>query len=386
MRKKTYLHKRIISVLLVFCVLMCGTITTYASNTINDAKKKKEDAQNKLNKVNKEIEQLKKEQDALKAKMEAYDEELVALLTDLALLEEEIEVKQGEIDQAAKDLEAAKQQEEEQYAAMKLRIQYMYENGDASVWTAMADASGMSEMLNRVEYINSVYNYDRNQLTEYQEIVQKVKDLSLQLELEMIEMEELQLNMKDQKQQLENLIAESKKNLKNFESKLADAKSLANSYASTIKKQNQIISDEEMRIAASANNSNSGSGGVSGGSNPSYSTNVSGQDVVNYACQFVGNPYVFGGNSLTNGCDCSYFVMACFGNFGISLPRSSATQRSCGQEVSYANAKAGDIICYAGHVAIYMGDGKIVHAANERLGICYGTATYRTIISVRRVL
>ena len=99
---------------------------------------------------------------------------------------------------------------------------------------------------------------------------------------------------------------------------------------------------------------------VTGGSNPSYSTNVSGQDVVNYACQFVGNPYVYGGTSLTNGCDCSYFTQACFGHYGISLPRTSYAQRSSGQAVSYANAKAGDILCYAGHVAIYMGNGKIV--------------------------
>lgn len=392
MRRKPYFYKRILSVVMIFAMLTGGTLTAYASNTIDDAKKKKQEAQDKLDKVNKEIEELEKEQEALQAKMDAYDEALMALLTDLTLLEEDITNKQAEIDQAEADLEAAKQREAEQYEAMKLRIQYMYENGDASVWTTMADAGGMSDVLNRVEYINSVYDYDRNQLTEYQNTVQEVEDLSLQLDLEMIEMEELQMNMKEQQGELETLIAESTAKMEGFETKLANATKLAKSYATTIKKQNKIISDEEIRIAtekaaASSGGNNAGnSGGLTGGSNPSYSTNVSGQDVVNYACQFVGNPYKFGGTSLTNGCDCSYFVKACFGNYGISLPRSSYDQRSAGQEVSYANAKAGDIICYAGHVAIYMGDGKIVHAANSRLGICYGTATYRTIVSVRRVL
>lgn len=392
MRRKPYFYKRILSVVMIFAMLTGGTLTAYASNTIDDAKKKKQEAQDKLDKVNKEIEELEKEQEALQAKMDAYDEALMALLTDLTLLEEDITNKQAEIDQAEADLEAAKQREAEQYEAMKLRIQYMYENGDASVWTTMADAGGMSDVLNRVEYINSVYDYDRNQLTEYQNTVQEVEDLSLQLDLEMIEMEELQMNMKEQQGELETLIAESTAKMEGFETKLANATKLAKSYATTIKKQNKIISDEEIRIAtekaaaASGGNNGSGSGGLTGGSNPSYSTNVSGQDVVNYACQFVGNPYVYGGSSLTNGCDCSYFVMACFGKYGISLPRTSYEQRSCGQAVSYANAKAGDIICYAGHVAIYMGDGKIVHAANSRLGICYGTATYRTIVSVRRVL
>lgn len=406
MRRKPHIYRRILSVLLIFTMIAGGTLTASASNKIDDAKEKREEAQEQLNKVNKEIEALEREQNALQAKMEAYDEALIALLTDLTLLEEDITDKQSEIDAAKEALEAAQLRENEQYEAMKLRIQYMYENGDASVWTAMADADGMSEVLNRVEYINSVYDYDRNQLTEYQNTVQEVKDLSLQLELDMIEMEELQMNMQEQQQELEALIAESNAKLEGFASKLTDATKLAKEYARTIKKQNQIIIEEEARLEAEKNANagngagsgtvgtggagtgagNTGADGSAGGANPSYSTNVNGQDVVNYACQFVGNPYVFGGTSLTNGSDCSYFVMACFGNFGISLPRTSYGQRSCGQAVSYANAKAGDIICYAGHVAIYMGNGKIVHAANKRLGICYGNATYRTIVSVRRVL
>ena len=123
---------------------------------------------------------------------------------------------------------------------------------------------------------------------------------------------------------------------------------------------------------------NAGAGAVTGGSGV-------GQQAANYACNFVGNPYKFGGTSLTNGTDCSGFTQAVYAHFGISLPRDSYSQRSCGTEVSYANAQPGDIICYAGHVALYLGNGQIVHASTERTGITYGYATYRTILSVRRV-
>ena len=113
----------------------------------------------------------------------------------------------------------------------------------------------------------------------------------------------------------------------------------------------------------------------------------SGSSVVDFATQFVGNPYVWGGTSLTNGADCSGFVQSVYANFGVSLPRTSYEQQNAGTEVSYADAQPGDLICYGGHVAIYMGDGKIVHASNSRDGIKISNdATYRTILSVRRLV
>lgn len=111
-----------------------------------------------------------------------------------------------------------------------------------------------------------------------------------------------------------------------------------------------------------------------------------GEAVIDFACQFIGNPYVWGGTSLTEGADCSGFVQSVYANFGISLPRTSLEMRSAGYEVSYDEALPGDLILYEGHVGLYMGDGNIVNAMNEEDGIGICTATYAPIITVRRVL
>ena len=119
-----------------------------------------------------------------------------------------------------------------------------------------------------------------------------------------------------------------------------------------------------------------------------YATGESalGQSVASYACQFVGNPYVYGGTSLTNGADCSGFVMSVYANFGVSLPHSSSGDRSVGTAVDgLANAQPGDIICYSGHVASYIGNGQIVHASTAKTGIKISDVNYRTPLGVRRI-
>ncbi len=111
-----------------------------------------------------------------------------------------------------------------------------------------------------------------------------------------------------------------------------------------------------------------------------------GKQIARYGCQFIGNPYVYGGTSLTNGTDCSGFTYKVYQNFGYNLPRTSYAQRSAGKEVSYSEAQPGDLICYDGHIGIYIGGGYIVHASSVKTGIKVSKATYRTILSVRRIL
>ena len=145
---------------------------------------------------------------------------------------------------------------------------------------------------------------------------------------------------------------------------------------------------EEERQQAATSSSSSSSSNSSSSSSKSYSapSGTSGSSVANYACQFVGNPYRWGGESLTNGADCSGFVKAVYAAFGISLPHGSSALRSVGYGVSTSDMQPGDIVCYSGHVAIYIGNNSIVHASNPETGIKISSpANYRTILAVRRI-
>lgn len=137
----------------------------------------------------------------------------------------------------------------------------------------------------------------------------------------------------------------------------------------------------------SGSNSGSSSNNQGGSSNGSASTADLGQQIADYAMKFIGNPYVYGGTSLTNGADCSGFVQSVYKHFGISLPRTSGEQGKSGRAVDgLDNAKPGDLVWYSGHIGIYIGNGKIVHASNPKNGIITSNATYRTILGIRRIV
>ncbi len=423
---KLQTKKRVWSAVLV-AALAVANFQAVDASTMSKAKDAKKQAEQELNEANRQIEEIEQQKSQLQGEIDEKDAELVNLLVNIGILEDELKDKNVQLEQVKEDLAAAEQTEEKQYASMKKRIQFMYERGDTAMVEALLGSADMSDFLNRVEYVSEVYEYDRNLLTQYQTTVQQVADLKISVETEKSELEAMQEEYALQQDSLEHVLADKRAKMGDYDNQMVTAQAAAEEFRQTIIAQNQIIQEEERRIreeeerrlreAAEAeararaaqnnaggntgggsggdNASGNGAGGTStgtggaadgGGANPGYSTGVSGGAVVSYACQFVGNPYVWGGTSLTNGADCSGFVMSVFAHFGISLPHSSAAMQGCGKAVSYANAPPGGLICYSGHVAIYMGGGQIVHAQSTAVGITTSSATYRTIVAVRRVL
>lgn len=442
--------RKLIAILLVL-VMGISQFTVALADKKTDAENKKQEAEDNLKSKQSEINSIEQEQSQLQAEIDALDAELVDVILKLSTLEEELAIKQDELAQTEEQLEQAKKDEKNQYESMKLRIRFMYEKGDSAMLTSILESKSIAELLNRVEYVNQVYDYDRNLLTEYKNTKEQVAALTEQQKQEIVALEQKQQEFQVAEENYRATIDRKQGEVANFGEMLAEAQALAAQYQDTINAQNVIIAQENERIererqereqaererqererqererqerlSSSGSNSGSGStggnssgsaggnssgstggnssgstGGNSGGStggnsggggnqDPGYSTGVSGSAVVQYALNFVGNPYVWGGKDPNTGADCSGFTSYVYAHFGISIPSYSYSQRSVGKEVSYANAKAGDLICYAGHVAIYMGNGQIVHAKGTAYGIvAYDSATYRNIVTVRRVL
>lgn len=434
--------KKLVAALLVVAMGF-SQFTVAMADKKSEAEQKKKEAEQSLKSKQGEINNIQEQQEQLRGEINELDAELVNVMIELSTLEEELSIKQDELEQTKADLEQAKEDEKNQYEAMKLRIRFMYEKGDSAMLTSLLESGSIADLLNRVEYVNEVYEYDRNLLTEYQDTKNQVAALEQQQEEYILALEAKQQEYQVARKNFETTIAQKKNEVGNFQNKLEEARALAAKYQDTINAQNTIIAQENERIererrereererqereraaaaAAAAmrasNNSGNSSGTASSGSssgtgssgnssgtassggsdsgtsstgggnkNPGYSTGVSGSSVVNYAMNFVGNPYVWGGKDPNTGADCSGFTSYVYAHFGINIPSYSYSQRSVGKEVSYANAQAGDLICYAGHVAIYMGNGQIVHAKGTAYGIvAYDNATYRPIITVRRVL
>ena len=386
-----------------------------------EADEKKKQEQEKYNDASGRVDTIQSDVDEVAGEIEEIDAALVETLASVELIEEDIDKKEEQIVVTTADYEAAKVTEEEQYEAMKLRVKFMYEKGDTTYLQLLLESNGFSDMINKVEYIEKLYEYDRTLLNEYMDARIAVEELKQQLEEEMAELEAQQHELEEEKESLEVILTEKQKTYDNYEVQLAKAKQEAAVYKANIKKQNDEIkkleaasaakqseidaakkAEEEARRAQELalqkqSESGSSSGGSSSGGNSSsgksYASASSysgagskGQQIANYACQFIGNPYVPGGTSLTEGADCSGFVWRIYKDFGYSVPRTSYSLRSYGTEVSYADAQPGDVVCYAGHVGIYIGNGQIVHASTQKTGIKITHATYKEILSVRRIV
>ncbi len=405
MHKKIHVKtkNKICAAVLVF--VLAGSLTAGACAVPNvyaktEAEKKRDAYKKKLKAKNSDIANIKDSQSDVKDSITAAAARMKTLLSKQEQLKSDIKDKQNEVEQANKKLEEAKEEEQNQYDAMKLRIQYLYENStDNSIWSAILESNGLSDMLNRIEYATDLYKSDRELMTSYQNAVKKVEDWTMQLADEMDSLLALQDKYQTQQGELKTLMAKLEQQKDAYAQQLAEAQKQAQDYKKTISKQEAIIRAQEAAAArANANTYDGGGTGASGGiasdsylkdpdCNPSQTTDVSGADIVAFAQQFVGHPYVWGGNSLTNGVDCSGFVHQVYAHFGISTPRYSQAFKSVGQPVSYQNIQAGDVVVYPGHVAIYIGNGNIVEAQSTRAGITNSRpVNCHTITAIRRLV
>lgn len=425
--------------LLAVCLIITGGTFSVSAATLQEIRDEKQEAQNKkseaesnLKNVNKDIESISEEQEAVEAELEELDAELVDLLLSVDLLESDIGNKELDIERTKEELEEAKARVAAQETAMARRIKFMYERGSSTYLELFLESKSMAEAVNKSEYSEKLYKYDRLMLEKYRLARSEVEDKEAQLEEELHELEEIKEDLNTQKDELNALIAEKQETADNFAAQLSKAKSKASEYknqisqqSANLKKLNQAeaekiaeeakkkAEEEAKRKAEEAaakkkaqeesrnseesessddsddsddSDSDSGSHSESrpSGTSVRASGSGTGADIANYALQFVGCPYVAGGTSLTNGCDCSGFTQGVYSHFGISIPRSSYAQSAGGDEVSFDQAQAGDIIYYGGHVGIYIGNNMIVHASTAATGIKISSAFYRSIITIRR--
>lgn len=419
-------------------------IINASAATKDELKQQKAAANAQLSEANKLMNDLENKNQELVAQIGEKDAALVQTLASIDSLNAQIEAQEVEIQETKEDLAEAEANRDQQYEDMKKRIQYLYQNGGSNAWAQMLlEEQDLSKMLNQAEYTQKLYEYDRECLAKLAETVEEVSQLENQLEEEKASMESTKAESEAEKANLESQLADMKATSADYENQLENIQAKAAQYSREIqavdaelekirvaeeKAAEEARKEAERKAAEQANKnnntsssssssssgssssssnkpsngsssgsankpsggsssgSNSGSTSGSGSSSSGSTASGSGQAVVNYATQFVGNPYVWGGTSLTNGADCSGFIMSVYAHFGVSLPHSSAAMRSVGRGVSYSEAQPGDIICYSGHVAIYMGGGAIVHASNAKDGIKISSnAAYRPILAVRRI-
>ncbi len=433
---------RLLYIILSFLLFITAAepvLATTISGLQEDIKKN----QSQLNSVNQQIAGYQDAQEGLEEEISDLDAEMVALLTDINLIQEAIKDKEEDIANTQIAYDEAVADKDEQYESMKIRIKFMYEKGDASYLQLFLGAKSMSDMMNKANYVEELYEYDRKLLEEFEAAVRQVAELQDQLEEEKSELETSKAEMEEEQAYVNEVLAQKQKEYENYSVVLSKAKREAAAYTAKIKQETAQIrkleeeerkrreeeerkrreeeerrrkQEEERRKAeqeatksqdednsdiqeeqdeqeekdTSSDDDSDKSDKADSSNNkpekPVSSGSGKGQQIANFACKYIGYPYVAGGTSLTNGADCSGFVMAVYQAFGYSLPRSSYAQSAAGRGVSYSEAQPGDIIYYGGHVGIYIGNGQIVHASTERSGIKITSATYRSIITVRRIV
>lgn len=387
--------KKVSSMILAVTLACTMTVTPVLADEVSDLKQKKQETQNQVSDL---------------------QTQLNSLMTKISDLENDLIETGEEISQTEEDLKTAQEEQEQQYAAMKLRIKYMYEEGTGTATVEKVLTSGdISSVLTQAEYSQQVHSYDRDKLEEYVATVQKVEDLKTTLETKMADLQETQTEYDAQKDELNTTITEKSSEIANLDVKIDEAVKKAaeeeakrkaaeeaakkaaeeaakknNSSSSTSNRNNSNNSSSSSSNSGSSSSSSSGSssssssGSSSSGSSssssssPSYSADK-GSIIVNAAYSQIGVPYVWGGTTPGVELDCSGLVQYCYRQAGIPIPRTSGDILAHGTIVN--NPQPGDICWTPGHVAIYIGGGQMIEA--QQTGVPVKVSSVRVTYYVR---
>ena len=316
------------------------------------------------------VDDLQKSKASAQSEVNSLQSQLQSIVSKITQLEADLTTKGEEIIQAQADLEQAQEDEKTQYAAMKLRIKYMYEAGDATALESLVSSEDFSDLLSKAEYVQSVHGYDRDKLEEYVATKQKIADLKDQLETEQSQLESMQTEYETEESNLTTLIDSKQAEVADLDSQIQEAAEKAAKEEEERQKkaeeerqkqlqaasQNSTTTNSNSGSSNSSSNSNSNKGNSSSSSSSSSGSYVSGS-TVSRAYSALGKPYVWGAAG-PNSFDCSGLVSFCLtGRYSHTYSSSDFVGLT-----KVSNPQPGDICVRVGHVGVYIGGGQMIHA------------------------
>ena len=421
------LQRKAILILAVLVLAVQAPLPGRAS-PVTRAEQERRRAEEEKSRAESEAQQLEQKLGQSRQKEQALEEELVRLLALKDILESDMEELKTQIQEADRDYCQAEEKRQRQYDILKKRIQFLYEEGDITYLDILLKAKNIGDVVSQTEYFRQLYEYDQEIIQRYEKLKQEAAGKKELLEEKQSQLEVMEEENESQQKELEGFIAARQKESSGFALELEAAQARAAQAAGEvirkteeirilrarqeeerIRQEKERIRQEQERVrqeqesagqesgaagrepggagqeSGSAGTAQDSAGTAGGRSVKSIGGTEFGRNVADYALQFVGNPYVYGGTSLTGGTDCSGYTQSVYRHFGVSIPRTSGEQAGFGREIPYEEMEPGDLVCYSGHVAMYIGGGRIVHASSRKEGIKVSNdPAYRTIVSIRR--
>ena len=427
-------QRKAILILAVLALAVQAPLPGRAS-PVTRAEQERRRAEEEKSRAESEAQQLEEKLGQSRQKEQALEEELVRLLALKDILESDMEELKTQIQGADRDYRQAEEKRQRQYDILKKRIQFLYEEGDITYLDILLKAKNIGDVVSQTEYFRQLYEYDQEIIQRYEKLKQEAAGKKELLEEKQSQLEVMEEENESQQKELEGFIEARKTESSSFALELEEAQARAAQAAGEVirkteeirilraRQEEERIRQEKERIRqeqesagrepgsagqasgaagrepgaagwepGAAGREPGGAGRESGGAGTAGGRPVKsiggtefGRNVADYALQFVGNPYVYGGTSLTGGTDCSGYTQSVYRHFGVSIPRTSGEQAGFGREIPYEEMEPGDLLCYSGHVAMYIGGGRIVHASSRKEGIKVSNdPAYRTIVSIRR--